>query len=105
MRSAFSSSRRTGVGQRIGTALIRHAARQAAEDGRSLLISNTRVGGPGEAFALAVGGHATLREARRLLSLDEGLSARLAGLRARAQAHAAGYRAAHLDRHHPAGVH
>jgi GNAT superfamily N-acetyltransferase len=77
--------------QRIGTALIRHAARQAAEDGRSLLISNTRVGGPGEAFALAVGSHATLREARRLLSLDEGLSARLAGLRARAQAHAAGY--------------
>jgi GNAT superfamily N-acetyltransferase len=75
----------------IGTALLAHAAGLAAADGRALLVCDARVGSPAEAFALAAGSRPTLREARRRLSLDDGLRSRLAGLRASAEAHAPGY--------------
>ena len=80
-------SRRRG----IGTALLAHAARQAEAAGRTLLMSHVRVGAPGEAFATAVGAKAGLQDARRILDVGPGLHARLPGLRAQAEPHAAGY--------------
>src|SRR5215475_6107056 len=50
-------SRRRG----IGTALLAHAARQAEAAGRTLLMSDARVGSPGSAFADAVGANAVLQ--------------------------------------------
>jgi len=80
-------SRRRGV----GTALVAHAAEQAEMDGRTLLMSHSRVGAPGAAFAAAIGARPGLRDARRVLDIGPGLRARLPGLRAETAAHAAGY--------------
>jgi GNAT superfamily N-acetyltransferase len=80
-------SRRGG----IGTALIEHCISQARQDGRSRLVSHARDGSPGESFAVAAGAHAGIPEIIRILTLDEGTPARLARLRADAEAHAAGY--------------
>jgi len=80
-------SRRRG----IGTALLAHAARQAQAAGRTLLMSNARVGAPGAAFADAVGARAALEDARRILDVGPDLLARLPDLRADAEQHASGY--------------
>jgi GNAT superfamily N-acetyltransferase len=77
--------------QGIGTALLIHAAGVAGGAGRSLLMSGTRMGAPGDAFAEAAGSRNCMLEARRRLGIDAGLRARLAGLRAQCAPHAAGY--------------
>jgi GNAT superfamily N-acetyltransferase len=80
-------SRRRG----IGTAMLAHAARRAQAADRTLLMGNARVGAPGAAFAAAAGATAVLQDARRILDVGPDLHARLPGLRADAQSHAAGY--------------
>lgn len=75
----------------IGTTLLAHAARQAEAAGRTLLMSDAREGAPGVAFAGAVGATAVLQDARRILDVGPDLHARLPGLRAQAESHAAGY--------------
>jgi GNAT superfamily N-acetyltransferase len=83
-----------GVGSRrrgIGTALLAHAARQAEAADRTLLMSHARVSAPGAEFAAAVEATAVLQDARRILDVGSDLHARLPGLRADAQSHAAGY--------------
>jgi RimJ/RimL family protein N-acetyltransferase len=82
---------RAGRRQRIGTALVGHAAGQAERAGRTLLMSDSRVGSPGTAFAQACGARAGIQEVRRVLHVDAGLLARVAGLRASAEQDAAGY--------------
>jgi GNAT superfamily N-acetyltransferase len=77
--------------QGIGTQLLAHLARRADEAGRSLLLSVTRTGSPGNAFAAASGGQPGLIEVRRVLDADDGLRARLPGLRAAAEPPSAGY--------------
>ncbi len=76
----------------IGTALLVHAAGQAEQAGRTLLMGGTRAGGPGAAFAEACGARPGIQDVRRVLDLDTDLRGRLAGLRAAALRHAGGYR-------------
>lgn len=75
----------------IGTALLAHAAGQADLADRTLLMSDARVGSPGNEFAGSCGARAGIQEVRRVLDIDADLRARLAGLRAEALSHAAGY--------------
>jgi GNAT superfamily N-acetyltransferase len=77
--------------QGIGSALVAHAAEQAALAGRTLLMSNARVGAPGHAFAESVGARPGLLEVRRVLDVGPALHARLGGLRAEAEQHSARY--------------
>jgi GNAT superfamily N-acetyltransferase len=77
--------------QGVGTALVAHAAEQAELAGRTLLMSNSRVDGPGAAFAVALGARPGMRDARRVLDVGPDLHERLPGLRAGAEALAAGY--------------
>jgi RimJ/RimL family protein N-acetyltransferase len=79
--------RRTG----IGTALLRHAARRAADAGRTLLTGNTRQDTPGSAFAAALGARHTGTEVRRVLELASIPAGHLAALRDKAAAVATGY--------------
>jgi GNAT superfamily N-acetyltransferase len=81
------SSRRQGV----GTALVAHAAEQAAAAGRTLLMSEARVGAPSHAFAESIGARPGMLDVRRVLDVGPALHARLAGLRAEAEPHSAGY--------------
>jgi GNAT superfamily N-acetyltransferase len=81
------SCRRQGV----GSALVAHAAEQAALAGRTLLMSDARVGAPGHAFADAIGARSGLLEVRRVLDVGPALHTRLGGLRAEAERHSAGY--------------
>jgi RimJ/RimL family protein N-acetyltransferase len=81
------AARRGGV----GTALLRHAAAQAAGHGRTMLTGETRCGAPGSAFAEAVGARAGVRDIRRVLDLAAIPAGRLAALRGRAEAAAQGY--------------
>jgi GNAT superfamily N-acetyltransferase len=82
-----AGSRRRG----IGTALLAHAARQAEQAGRGLLMGGTRLGSPGAEFAASVGAKPGLQDARRILDVGPELRARLPGLRADAEPRAAGY--------------
>ena len=77
--------------QGVGTALVAHAAEQAALAGRTLLMSDARLGAPGHAFAESTGARPGMREVRRVLDVGPALHARLAGLRAEAEQHSAGY--------------
>ena len=81
------SMRRRGV----GTALLRHAAGRAAENGRSALSSGALQGSAGAAFAARVGATAGLVEARRVLVLGKIPAGRVASLREQAVAAATGY--------------
>ena len=81
------SCRRQGV----GGALVAHAAEQAALAGRTLLMSDARVGAPGHAFAESIGARPGLLDVRRVLDVGPALHARLGGLRAEAELHSAGY--------------
>ncbi|HEX4062250.1 MAG TPA: GNAT family N-acetyltransferase [Streptosporangiaceae bacterium] len=85
---------RVAPGQRrhgYGVELLRHAARLARDDGRTVLTGVTRAGGAGDAFAAAMGATCGLTEVRRVLDLDTVPAGLLAGLRARAEAASAGY--------------
>jgi GNAT superfamily N-acetyltransferase len=75
----------------IGTRLIRHAAGQAHQRGRTLLASESRQGSPGEGFALALGARQGLTQVTRVLRLGSVPDGHMARLKARAQQAAAGY--------------
>jgi GNAT superfamily N-acetyltransferase len=75
----------------IGTKIIVHCAEQARRAGRSKLLSYTRDGSAGEAFAAALGARAGIAEVDRVLDIDDALAARLPDLRASTQPHSAGY--------------
>jgi GNAT superfamily N-acetyltransferase len=77
--------------RRIGVALLRHAARQAAEDGRSVLTSHANLGSAGEAFAKRMGAKPGLMDARRVLVLGRQPAGRVGALRESAARPAAGY--------------
>jgi GNAT superfamily N-acetyltransferase len=77
--------------QGVGSALVAHAAEQAALTGRTLLMSQARVGAPGHAFAESIGARQGLLEVRRVIDGGPPLRARLGGLRAEAERHSAGY--------------
>jgi GNAT superfamily N-acetyltransferase len=75
----------------FGTALLRHAAERALADGRPLLTGAAVLESPGESFARSLGATAGLTEVRRRLDLAAVPAGLIAGLRASAQAAAAGY--------------
>jgi GNAT superfamily N-acetyltransferase len=75
----------------IGRALLRHAAEQAAKDGRSVLASDAFVGSAGEAFAQRAGAAPGLADARRVQVLGKLPADQLAALRASAAQAAADY--------------
>jgi GNAT superfamily N-acetyltransferase len=75
----------------IGLTLLRHAARQAAEDGRSTLSGGAIQGSAGEAFALRLGAKPGQADARRVLVLEKLPAGKLAELRESAARAAAGY--------------
>jgi GNAT superfamily N-acetyltransferase len=77
--------------QGVATTLVAHAAEQADLAGRTLLMSDARVGAPGHAFAESIGARPGLLGVRRVLDVGPGLHARLAGLRAEAEHYSAGY--------------
>ena len=79
--------RRRGTGRE----LLRHAARRAAANGRSILGSAAQQGSPGAAFADRVGLKPGLIEARRILDLRKVTPGKFAGLRETAAEKAAGY--------------
>ena len=75
----------------LGRELVAHAARRAAEDGRTFLDSVTVQGSAGDAFARGLGAEPGLLDARRHLDLRNVPAGQFARLRAEAAAHAAGY--------------
>jgi GNAT superfamily N-acetyltransferase len=75
----------------IGRGLLRHAARRAADDGRSLLVSETQDGSAGEAFAAAAGAKQGITAGIRRLDLRTLAPGRIGALRGSAAAAAAGY--------------
>jgi GNAT superfamily N-acetyltransferase len=77
--------------QGYGTALLRHAARRATANGRTLLSTETRSDAPGSAFAAASGASAGVLEVRRVLDVTAIPAGQLAALRRRAESAAAGY--------------
>jgi GNAT superfamily N-acetyltransferase len=80
-------SRRRG----IGTALLRHAAGRATENGRTQLTCDTREGSAGAAFAAAVGAQAGVTEVRRILDVAAQPPGHLDPLRQRAGQASGGY--------------
>jgi GNAT superfamily N-acetyltransferase len=77
--------------QGIGRMLLAHAAERAEQAGRTLLMEMARLGAPGSAFAEACGARSGIQEVRRVLDIDADQRGKLAGLRAEALPHAAGY--------------
>jgi GNAT superfamily N-acetyltransferase/RimJ/RimL family protein N-acetyltransferase len=75
----------------IGTALLRHAAARAADQGRATLTAEVRDGSAGQAFAQALGARRGVTEVRRLLDLAAVPAGTLARLRAEADRAAHGY--------------
>ena len=75
----------------IGTALLGHAAGQAQQADRILLMSGARAGSAGCEFAASVGAKLEMEEIRRILDVGPELHAKLPGLRAEAEPHAVGY--------------
>ena len=75
----------------IGTEVLAHCAGQARQAGRSRLTGEAKDGSPGAAFGSAVGATSGIAEVLRVLTIDAAVSARLGGLRAEAEQHAAGY--------------
>ena len=75
----------------IGTALLRHAAARAADQGRATLTAEVLDGSAGQAFAQALGARRGVTEIRRLLDLAAGPAGTLARLRAEADRAAHGY--------------
>jgi len=75
----------------IGTALVRHAAGRAHEEGRVTLTAETTLGSAGEGFSRALGARAGMAEASRVLQVRAIPDGHLARLRVRAQAAAHRY--------------
>jgi GNAT superfamily N-acetyltransferase len=74
-----------------GTALLAHCAARAQAAGRTALFSSAAAGSAGEAFARAAGAAGGLTQVRKVLPAARLTAGHLAGLRAEAQARAAGY--------------
>lgn len=79
--------RRAGTGK----ALLAHCADQARRAGRSRLTGYALDGTPAAAFAAAVAAKGGTDAVRRVMDIDEGMAARLFGLRSEAELHADGY--------------
>ena len=77
--------------QGIGTALVRHAAERAHEEGQAVLVAEAPLGSAGEGFSRALGAQAGMPEANRVLHVRAIAGGHLARLRVRAQAAAHGY--------------
>jgi GNAT superfamily N-acetyltransferase len=75
----------------IGTALLRHAAARAADQGRVTLTAEVRDSSAGEAFARGLGARPGVTEIRRLLDLAAVPAGTRARLRAEADRAAPGY--------------
>jgi GNAT superfamily N-acetyltransferase len=75
----------------VGLALLRHAAEQAAKDGRSVLATDALEGSAGEAFARRMGAEPGLADARRVQVLGKMPGGQVAALRESAAAAAADY--------------
>jgi GNAT superfamily N-acetyltransferase len=75
----------------IGSALLRHATRQAALDGRSVLGGEAFIGSAGDAFARRAGATPVTTDARRVLILGKLPEGHVASLRESAVKAAAGY--------------
>lgn len=75
----------------IGLALLRHAARSAAEAGRSALRVEAVQGSPGEAFARSHGAKPGIEDARRVIVPGSLPAGRVASLREEAERAADGY--------------
>jgi GNAT superfamily N-acetyltransferase len=75
----------------LGTALLRHAAAQAAAGGRVILASEVQEDSPGEAFTRQAGGALGQLEVRRVLDLPKIPASTIARLREGAAKAAAGY--------------
>lgn len=80
-------ARRRGIGHE----LLRHAARRASANARTILFSMAAQDGAGDAFARRVGAKLGLVEARRILDLHKVAEGQFAGLRQEAAAKAGGY--------------
>jgi GNAT superfamily N-acetyltransferase len=80
-----------GRRQGTGTGLVRHAGGQARARDRRLLATEARLGSPGEAFCWGLSGRPGIPEATRELRLATIPAGKLARLRSRAEAAAAGY--------------
>ncbi len=74
-----------------GSELLEHCVKRAREAGRVRLRSHARDGSAGAAFATARGAAGGIEQVSRTMDVDADLPARLASLRADAQARAAGY--------------
>jgi GNAT superfamily N-acetyltransferase len=81
------AARRGGVGRE----LLRHGARRAAANERTILDGVAVTGGAGEEFARAIGAKLSLTEVRRVQHLGKIAPGVIAGLRAEAERGAAGY--------------
>ncbi len=75
----------------FGSALLAHCADRARLAGRARLQGMAVDGSAGETFARAKGATGGIDEVLRTMDIDAGLPAKLAGLRAAAEPHAAGY--------------
>jgi GNAT superfamily N-acetyltransferase len=75
----------------LGRALVTHAQRRAAAEGRTVIDSHTVQGSAGEAFARRLGAEPGILDVRRIIDLRTVPAARFAELRATAAGHAAGY--------------
>jgi GNAT superfamily N-acetyltransferase len=75
----------------IGTALLRHAARRAAANGREMLDGVALQNSPGELFARRMSATPTILEIRRLLDVAAMPAGRVASIREEAARAAAGY--------------
>ncbi|HEX8005225.1 MAG TPA: GNAT family N-acetyltransferase [Trebonia sp.] len=75
----------------IGTALLRHAARRAAANGREMLDGVALQNSPGALFARRMGATPTLHENRRVLDVAAVPAGRAASIREEAARAAAGY--------------
>jgi GNAT superfamily N-acetyltransferase len=79
----------------LGRLLLAHCADQARLAGRSRLTSHVRDDTPGAAFAAAAGARGGIPEVLRMLTIDDGMPARLTRLRAAAEPYAVGYSLLH----------
>ena len=77
--------------QGAGTRLLAHAAARAAQQGRTVLVTQARDGSAAEAFFRAAGGQPGITEVRRVQRVTAIGDGQLSELRATAQPAAAGY--------------
>jgi GNAT superfamily N-acetyltransferase len=91
-RAYLTLTVRPDIRQRgLGRALLAHAARRAAAEGRTVIDSQAMQGSAGEAFARRLGAEPGILDVRRILDLRAVPAGRFAEIKATAARHAAGY--------------